>query len=137
MNFAFKAFFNSASDTEAAYYHLRSKQLVTDIVTSDLSENKSIIPEDRIAYSLECNTFLSSSGSNDSISPATVFATPNPRVAMTPLLFNKKQAPPIDACYIYGHCRKKDISTIKNCLKKNGAFSILTSDLNQKNRIIY
>lgn len=136
MNCAFKAFFNSTFDTEAAYYALLGKNLVTDITTSDLSEKSTQNLGDRIAYSLEGNTFLSSSGSFESVSSAAVFAIQDPRVAMTPLLFNKKQAPERDACYIHGHCRKKDILAVTNYLKKNGAFSVLTSDLNQKNRIL-
>ena len=136
MNCAFKAFFNTTSDAEAAYFALRGKQLVTDIATSDLSEKNSITSGDRIAYSLDGNTFLSSSGSFESVSPATVLATQDPRVAMTPLLFNEKQASTPDACFIHGHCRKKDISAVTNCIKRNGAFTVLSSELNKKNRIV-
>ena len=137
MNSAFKAFFNSTSDAEAAYYALRGKHLITDIATSDLAERNSLTSGAQIAYSLEGNTFLSSAGSFESVSPATVLATQDPRVAMTPLLFNEKQAPSNDACFVYGHCRKKDIAAVTNCLKQNGAFSVLSSDLGRKNRITY
>lgn len=137
MNFAFKGFFDSPEAAEAAYYTLRSKNLVTDIETSDLSSPPNKNSAARIAYGLEGNTMLASSGITDSISSATVLANNNPRVAMTPLLLNEKQTPSQDACFLYGHCRKKDIDAVTSCLKRNGAFSVLSSDIKRKTRFLH
>ncbi len=137
MNYAFKGFFDSSEAAEAAYYSLRNKNIVTDIETSDLSAPSIHSFSAKIAYGLEGNPMLSSSGTSDSISASNVFNTNDPRVAMTPILFNTKQASPTDACFVYGHCRKKDIGAVTSCLKRNGAFSVLSSDLNQKNRFIH
>ena len=138
MNFAFKAFFHSADETEAAYHALRSKNLVTDLEVPDLPAdfpNRTNNTASQIAYGLEGNTMLASSGTTEGISSASVFSTNDPRVAMTPLLLNEKQTSANDACFLYGHCRKKDIEAVTACLKRNGAYSVLSSDLHRKNRI--
>ena len=137
MNCAFKGFFDSTEAAEAAYYILRKKNLVTDIETSNLSTVSSSPVSAKIAYGLEGNTLLASSGISDNASAATLLKNNDPRVAMTPLLFNKKQTPNKDACFLYGHCRKKDIDAVTSCLKRNGAFSILSSDLSRKSRLLH
>ncbi len=137
MNCAFKGFFDTSEAAEAAYYILRNKNLVTDIETSNLS----LVPHHpfsaKIAYGLEGNTMLASSGISDNVSAATLLTNNDPRVAMTPILFNKKQTSNQDACFLYGHCRKKDIDAVTSCLKRNGAFSVLSSDLSRKSRLIH
>lgn len=137
MNCAFKGFFDTSEAAEAAYYILRNKNLVIDIETSNLSTVSSSPFSAKIAYGLEGNTMLASSGISDNVSAATLLTNNDPRVAMTPILFNKKQTPEKDACFLYGHCRKKDIPAVTSCLKRNGAFSVLSSDLNRKSRLIH
>jgi len=137
MNCAFKGFFDTSEAAEAAYYILRNKNLVIDIETSNLSSISHPPFSAKIAYGLEGNTMLASSGNSDNVSAATLLTNNDPRVAMTPILFNKKQTPEKDACFLYGHCRKKDIDAVTFCLKRNGAFSVLSSDLNRKSRLIH
>ncbi len=137
MNCAFKGFFESSEAAEAAYYVLRNKNLVTDIETSDLSSVPHHPFSAKIAYGLEGNTILASSGISDNVTAATILTNNDPRVAMTPILLNKKQTPHKDACFLYGHCRKKDIDTVTACLKRGGAFSVVSSDLNRKSRLIH
>lgn len=134
MNYAFKGFFETPDAAEAAYYALRSKQLVTSIETSDLASPSSYNATDRIAYGTEGNTMLISADGSFS---ATALSSHNPRVAMTPFLLDEKQAPSSDsdACYLYGHCRKKDIEAVTSCLKRSGAFSVLTSSVNRSSRL--
>ena len=137
MNCAFKGFFDTSEAAEAAYYILRNKNLVIDIETSNLSSISHPPFSAKIAYGLEGNTMLASSGISDNVSSATLLTNNDPRVAMTPILFNKKQTPEKDACFLYGHFRKKDIPAVTSCLKRNGAFSVLSSDLNRKSRLIH
>ncbi len=137
MNCAFKGFFDTSEAAEAAYYILRHKNLVTDMETSNLSTASYHPFSAKIAYGLEGNPILASSSISDNVSAATILTNNDPRVAMTPILFNKKQTPYPDACFLYGHCRKKDIDAVTACLKRNGAFSVLSSDLNRKSRLIH
>ncbi len=136
MNCAFKGFFDESESAEAAYYILKRKNLVTDLETSNLSSPPLSSFSAKIAYGLEGNPMLASAGISDNVSAATVFTNNDPRVAMTPILLNKKQTPTQNACFIYGHCRKKDIDAVTACLKRNGAFSVLSSDVNKKARLI-
>ena len=135
MNYVFKAFFHLESDAESAYYILRHKNLVTDLEISSFFSSIQGSSLNSIAYGLEGNTLLSSLGTFESISSANVLATQDPRVIMAPILFNEKQTSSQDACFLYGHCQKKDITSVIACLKRSGAFCILSSNLSKKNRL--
>ena len=136
MNYAFKAFFAKEEDAEVAYYILRKKNGVTDISISNLNIPRLHTFSAKIAYALEGNTLLASSEVSNNISSATILGTNDPRVAMMPVLFNKKQTSYEDVCFLYGHCRKKDISNVISCLKRNGAFSVLSSEVSRKPSIL-
>lgn len=136
MNYVFKAFFDESEDAEAAYYILRNKKLVTDISMPNLNIPPLQSFSNKIAYALEGNTTLTSPEISNNISSATIFGITDPRVALTPILFNKKQTSYKDACFLYGHCRKKDVDAVINCLKRNGAFSVLSSEVSHKPHIL-
>ncbi len=136
MNYVFKAFFDESEDAEVAYYILRNKNLVTDISTPSLTVPPLQSFSAKIAYALEGNTMLTSSEISNNISSATILGITDPRVAITPILFNKKQTSYQDACFLYGHCRKKDVAAVINCLKRNGAFSVLSSEVSHKPHIL-
>ena len=137
MTYVFKAFFEKTADAEISYYALRTKNLTTDLVLSTLDVPATQDFSAKIAYALEGNTMLASSEISNNISPTTLLGTNDPRVVMTPILFNKKQTSEKDACFLYGHCRKKDIAAVSHCLKRNGAFSVLSSEISQQSHIIY
>lgn len=136
MNYVFKAFFENSEAAEVAYHSLRNKNLVTNIEAPNLDTPSPKTFSAKIAFALEGNTMLASSEVSSNVSSTTLLGTTDPRVAMTPVLFNKKQTPSEDVCFLYGHCRKKDIQSVSNCLKRNGAFSILSSEISPKPRII-
>lgn len=137
MNYVFKALFNQSEDVEAAYYILKNKNLVTDIDEPKLN----ILPHKtfsaKIAYALEGNTMLASTEISNNISSTTLLGVTDPRVTFTPVLFNKKQASSEDTCFLYGHCRKKDINSVIECLKRNGAYSVLTSNVLRQSHILH
>ncbi len=137
MNYVFKAFFDKSEDAEAAYYILRNKNQVTDIALSNLNIPPLQSFSAKIAFALEGNTMLASSEVSNNISSATILGTNDPRVAITPILFNKKQTSSKDACFLYGHCRKKDATSVITCLKRNGAFAVLSSEVTRKPQILY
>ncbi len=132
MNCVFKAFFDKSEAAEAAYYILRNKNLVTDISLPKVNVPPPKTFSAKIAYALEGNTMLASTEVSNNISSSTILGTNDPRIAFTPILFNKKQTSVEDVCFLYGHCRKKDILSVTNCLKRNGAFSVLSSEVSNK-----
>ena len=134
MNCAFKGFFDNPDEAEAAYYALRDKELVNDLETSDLTRQHFTDMAPQLAYATEGNTMLI----NPTTSSSLVFGTlgsSDPRVAMTPFLDEKKEASSSDAYYLYGHCRKKDIEAVSSCLKRCGAYSVISSQIERPSRL--
>lgn len=137
MNFAFKGFFESPAEAEAAYYALRDKDLVSDLETSDLTHGHFTDMAPQIAYASGGNTMLVSPAASSSLIFGTL-GNSDPRVTMTPFLADPKKeeaSSSSDAYYLYGHCRKKDIDAVSACLKRCGAYSVLSSQLERPSRL--
>ncbi|MCI8632760.1 MAG: hypothetical protein HFE64_04655 [Lachnospiraceae bacterium] len=138
MNCVFKGFFNDPDSAEAAYYALRSKQLVNDLETSNLATPRFTSMAPQIAYSAEGNTMINSSVEHAGL--FNNFLTNNdPRVAMTPFLQaserEKEASSKADTSfYLYGHCRRKDLDAVSACLRNFGAYSVLSSGVERPSR---
>lgn len=134
MNYAFKGFFDSPNDAEAAYYALRQKSLVYDLETSNLVSQQFTDLAPQIAASLEANPLLGDPGaSGTGTLTAGSLSNNDPRAAMIPFLEN--ETPQQNSFYLYGHCRKKDLEAVSSCLKHYGAFTVLSSGVERPSRI--
>ena len=133
MNCVFKGFFENAADAEVAYFALRQKHLAYDLETSDLASSGDAYTAPTsaraAAYAAWNNTIQTNAVEDTGLTTGSLFSINDPRVVLMPFLSQeKKTSSAKDAFYLYGHCSKKDLNAVKQCMKHCGAFSVLTSE---------